>query len=244
MPHRQAPKKQEPALPPTPAPAPAPVQPTIDPAIISELLALREQYQQDQYRIAELTRVRGSFWRDCEGGCDVLTRSVAERGERRRGAEKPSPRIGPRHGQEPPVRGAAPERQPERRTDGGRWYVLPPARARVALPVLGPARRAYSESERVTVRTPTEEANGYKAKFDKLSELYASMRNDHIVLLQQKKQFQAAQASQAKAAQAVEQLQKVRATGQKLERACTWGRSTPRACTDRIDDTPGAPNRR
>ena len=96
----------------------------------------------------------------------------------------------------------------------------------------------------VTVHTPTEEANGYKAKFDKLSELYASMRNDHIVLLQQKKQFQAAQASQAKAAQAVEQLQKVRATGQKLERACTWGRSTPRACTDRIDDTPGAPNRR
>ena len=58
-------------------------------------------------------------------------------------------------------------------------------------------------------RPCTEEALAVKTKFDKLSELYGSMRNDHLVLLKQKQQFATAQEAQVRAAQSVEQLQKV-----------------------------------
>jgi hypothetical protein len=57
-PHRQAPAR-------APAPqaaAPVPLQAVAepDPALLSELLALREQYAMDQRRIAELVRVRAA----------------------------------------------------------------------------------------------------------------------------------------------------------------------------------------
>jgi len=51
-----------------------------------------------------------------------------------------------------------------------------------------------------------------KLKFEKLSELYSSMRNEHVTLLKQKQQFAKAQEIQLKATQAVEQLKKVRGT--------------------------------
>jgi len=51
-----------------------------------------------------------------------------------------------------------------------------------------------------------------KLKFEKLSELYSSMRNEHVTLLKQKQQFAKAQEIQLKATQAVEQLKKVHGT--------------------------------